>query len=157
VNVRLRLVDDGRAPRQPAEASRAKGARIRVERRAVTVSACDGRGEAFARTLAEELCAHGVAAVLVAAVTGRESGGADVGLADALARPDGVAVVSDPVLAAELSGVLDVWIGPLPASSAAEVERAAARACQLELRTSPLPVARLLAAHLAGQFGVLTR
>ena len=148
MSVRLPLVGDGRSARAPA-ASAARGARIRVERRAITVAARDARAEAFARALTEGLLGHGAAVVWVDAGAGRDGASVEQALLLALAAPSTLVVVSHPALAVEVEGALDVWIGPPPRPSAAEPELAAHRSCQLELRVNAERVARLLASELA--------
>ena len=126
----------------------AEGARIRAERRAVTVGSRDGSSERFARTLAETLAAHGQPAVIVSGSTGQGVRASEA-LTDALRAPGALVVVSERTLATELQGLLDVWVGPRPVPTADPVLLAAQGSCQLEVHASAEPVARVLGAELA--------
>jgi hypothetical protein len=150
VSVRLPLVGRASTPAASAAPALQLTARVQREPRAVTVCAHDGRGEPFARALAEALRAHALHVVELDGRTGQGAGASPrEALAAALAPRDTYAVVSQRVLAVELEGALDIWIGPPPAPPAPEHEHAARRSCQLELRAPSDALARVLATELA--------
>lgn len=151
MSVRLPLLGSA-ASSSPASAEAAPAAaRVRVERRAITVCARDARVEPFARALAEGLRAHGARVACLDASVGAGSDAAAEALARALATPGALAVVCQRALAVALEGVLDVWVGPPPPPGAPEAQLGAFRSSQLELRAPSEALARLLAAELAAR------